>query len=80
MTWKRWLLQYVLLMALSTGMTLLDSDLRNRRINEAAYLLEWLIVIAGFYTIYLGCILQSVIIVRGWHLTATGIRRLRNAL
>ena len=80
MTWKQWLVQYLVLVVLSVGMTYLDTDLQARQLDEAAYLLEWLMVAAGLYALYLGCILQSAIIVRGWRLSAVGIRRLRNAL
>jgi hypothetical protein len=53
--------------------------LQNRQLDEPAYLLEWLIVGMGLYIMYLGCILQSAIIVHGWNLSAAGIRRLREA-
>jgi hypothetical protein len=76
MSWKMWLVQVVLVTLLSVAVTALDNRLRSQGLFGWSYGCEWLIVIMGFYSMYLGCILYTAIIVRGWHLAALGIGKL----
>ena len=77
MSWKQWLLQFVFLTILNVALTYLDIYLQRLLFFQAAYWVEWKLVAVGLYAMYLGCIMNSAVIVYGWRLSAAGIRKLQ---